>query len=229
MALTEPEARRLLETHGFSLRDWLFCTSEANTATAAQRFSDRPLAVKLVSRKILHKSDAGGVVLNVTGENQLRNAWRRILANAAAYDATADVEGVLVAPMAHAGVEMILGVLRDPTYGSIIMVGFGGIIVELLQDVAFRAPPIDPSEALAMLDSLRGQKLLSGIRGSAPVDKEALTNLIVALGDLALKRPNIVELDLNPVIVHAKGAEIVDVRAVLDVEVRCTWLRLIHF
>lgn len=216
MALTEPEARRLLEAHGFSLRDWLFCTSEADTATAAQRFSDTPVAVKLISRTILHKSDAGAVILNVAGENQLRDAWRRIVANARAYNGTADVQGVLIAPMASAGVEMILGLLRDPTYGPVIMVGFGGIYVELLQDVAFRAPPIDQAEALTMLNTLRGQKLLNGMRGSASVDKEALAKLIVALGDLALKRPDILELDLNPVIAHVKGAEIVDVRAVLE-------------
>jgi acetyltransferase len=219
MALTEPEARRLLEAHGFSLKDWLFCTSEADTATAAQRFSDTPVAVKLVSRTILHKSEAGGVVLHVAGENELRDAWRQIVTNAKTYDGTADVQGVLVAPMAIAGVEMILGLLRDATYGPVIMVGFGGIFVELLQDVVFRAPPIDQAEALTMLNTLRGQKLLNGIRGSASIDKEALAELIVALGDLALKRPNILELDLNPVIAHAKGADIVDVRAVLDTEI----------
>ena len=214
--LLEPEARSLLRAHGIALDDEIMVRSADELATAAVRFGARALAMKIVSPQILHKSDAGGVRLDLRGETALREAFATIMASCRAYDAAADLQGVLLAPMAVKGVELIVGVVRDPIFGPVLMCGLGGVLVEVLEDVAFRSLPITRADADSMLAQLRGRAILDGVRGEPPVDREALIALLLSVSALIGAYPQIHELDLNPVIAHAGGVTLVDARILLE-------------
>ena len=194
---------------------------EDELAEIAQRTQGKPLAMKVVSKDILHKSDAGGVKLNLVGEAPLRDAFQAIQSNAQAYDPNAQIEGVLVTPMAEKGVEVIIGMLRDPIFGPVLMFGLGGIFVEVLEDVAFRSLPLTLRDAQSMVDQLKAQKVLAGVRGAAGVDKQALVSLLMQVSQLVEAYPEISELDLNPVIAYPKGHSaanyaIVDARIIVE-------------
>ena len=153
--------------------------------------------------------------LNVVGESALRAAREDILTNARAYDADAVIEGVLVTPMARRGVEVIIGVVSDPIFGPVLMFGLGGIFVEVLEDVVFRAIPMSAGDAHEMLDQIASSRILDGVRGAPPVDRAALVELMMQVQALVQAHPAIAELDLNPVIVRGDGFDIVDARIVL--------------
>jgi hypothetical protein len=158
------------------------------------------------SPDITHKTEAGAVALSIAGDAAVAEAYARVLKNAGARHPDAAIEGVLVQPMAPAGTEIILGVSRDPTFGPMLMVGLGGIHVEVLRDVAFAPVPLSPDRALELLGELRGAALLDGARGAAPADKTALAELMAALSCFAADHADTVEeIDLNPVIVHPQG------------------------
>ncbi|RTR02365.1 acetate--CoA ligase family protein [Halomonas nitroreducens] len=216
--LLEYEAKQLLREHGVVVPLELVARSEAELAEAAARFGDTPLAMKIVSRDILHKSDAGGVRLNLVGEAALHEAREAILASCRAYDPDAEIEGVLVTPMAQKGVEVIIGVIRDPIFGPVLMFGLGGVFVEILEDVAFRAIPLSRHDASSMVDQLKARRVLEGARGEAAVDKEALVDLLLQVSSLVEAYPDLKELDLNPVIVNADGYAVVDARVIVDRE-----------
>ncbi len=184
---------------------------EAVAAAAAVGY---PVAVKMNSADVTHKSDVGGVVLNVSDAAGVRTAFRD-LASAAAR-AGARPGGVLVSAMAPAGVEVIVGVTRDPQFGHAVMFGIGGVLVEALRDVSFRVVPLAEKDAGEMIAEIRGAKILAGVRGKKAVDVAALRRLLVQVSDLLSRRPDIEEMDLNPVFVHAGGALIADARLVLS-------------
>ena len=163
---------------------------EDELAEIAQRTGKR-LAMKVVSKDILHKSDAGGVKLNLVGDAPLRDAFQAIHSNAQAYDPNAQIEGVLVTPMAEKGVEVIIGMLRDPIFGPVLMFGLGGIFVEVLEDVAFRSLPLTLHDAQSMVDQLKAQKVLAGVRGAAGVDKQALVSLLMQVSQLVEAYPEL--------------------------------------
>jgi len=169
--------------------------------------------LKLDAVDLPHKSDLGLVRPGLLGNDQVRGAGEELLAAARTHGLVA--RGLLVEPMADPGVELIVGLRRDPSFGPAVVVGLGGVLAELLDDVAIRLAPVDRETALAMLTELRGARILDGVRGSAPVDRGAVANLIVALARLGDMRPDIVEVDLNPVIASAKGAVAVDALVVL--------------
>ncbi|MEQ8652342.1 MAG: acetate--CoA ligase family protein [Kiloniellales bacterium] len=214
-ALFEEEAKQLLAHFGVAVPESLLLRSEADVALAAARFGSRALAMKIVSQDILHKSDAGGVKLKVSGAAAIADARREILANAKAYDPAAQIEGVLATPMAEPGVEVILGVVQDPIFGPVMMFGLGGIFVEVLKDVAFRALPMSRADAAEMLDQIASRKILEGVRGRGPVDRQALLDLMMAVAALAEAHPEIAEIDLNPVIVREEGLDLADARMIL--------------
>lgn len=200
--LLEPEAKALLAEHGIAVpNEWLVRNAD-ELREIAQRMGETPLAMKVVSKHILHKSDAGGVKLNLRGEAALIQAFQAILHNAHTFDPNAIVEGVLVTPMAEKGVEVIIGMLRDPIFGPVLMFGLGGIFVEVLEDVAFRALPLTHSDAQSMVNQIKAQKVLEGMRGAAGIDKQALVDLLMKVSQLVQAYPAISELDLNPVIVY---------------------------
>ncbi|WP_163559571.1 acetate--CoA ligase [Halomonas sp. NO4] len=213
--LFEYEAKELLRGHGVAVPEERLVRSENELAEAAAHFAGTSLAMKVVSKDILHKSDAGGVKLDLKGEAALREAREAILASCLQYDRDADIEGVLVTPMAKKGVEVILGVIRDPIFGPVLMFGLGGIFVEILEDVAFRAIPLSRQDARSMVEQIKAKRILGGVRGEAPVDKEALVELLLTVSRLVEAYPQLVELDLNPVIVGADGYAVVDARVIV--------------
>ena len=219
--LLEFEAKSLLAEHGIAVPEEWLVRREDELAEIAQCTQGKRLAMKVVSKDILHKSDAGGVKLNLVGDAALRDAFQAIHSNAQAYDPNAQIEGVLVTPMAEKGVEVIIGMLRDPIFGPVVMFGLGGIFVEVLEDVAFRSLPLTLHDAQSMVDQLKAQKVLAGVRGAAGVDKQALVSLLMQVSQLVEAYPEISELDLNPVIAYPEGHSaanyaIVDARIIVE-------------
>ncbi|PXX99631.1 acetate--CoA ligase family protein [Halomonas sp. LBP4] len=218
--LFEYEAKQLLRDHGVEVPAERIARSEAELAAIAARFreevGDTPLAMKVVSKDILHKSDAGGVKLNLIGEQALRRAHDEILISCRAHAPAAEIEGVLVTPMARKGVEVIAGVIRDPIFGPVLMFGLGGIFVEILEDVAFRAIPLSRHDACAMVEQIKAKKVFEGARGEPAVDKEALVDLLLKVSSIVDAYPALSELDLNPVIAYADGYAVVDARVIVD-------------
>jgi acyl-CoA synthetase (NDP forming) len=203
--LTEYEAKRLLARYGVTSPPELLVRDEDAAVAAAARIGGA-VALKVQSPDILHKTEAGAVALGLSGDQAVREGYRAVSAQARAAHPEARIEGVLVQAMAPRGVEMILGISRDPDFGPMLMAGLGGIHVEVLRDAVFTPVPIGADEALALLDELRGAALLKGVRGAKPADRAALAELMAALSRFAADHADaIAEIDLNPVIVHPEG------------------------
>jgi acyl-CoA synthetase (NDP forming) len=214
-ALSEFSAKALLARYGVPAPPEAMAASEDEAVAAASRIGGA-VALKVQSPDILHKTEAGAVALNLTGEAAVREGYRRVLARARAARPGAGIEGVLVQAMAPRGQEMILGITRDPDFGPMLMVGLGGIHVEVLKDVAFAPVPLGSEEALALLGELKGAAVLDGVRGAAPADKAALAALMAALSRFAADHADTVaEIDLNPVIVHPAGQGLTVVDALI--------------
>ncbi len=191
----------------------------AKTAGEAVLFSKdmngSGVALKIVSPDILHKSDARGVKVNLRTEKEIRKAFSEIMDNAKSYNPDADIRGVLVSPMASHGTEVIIGTKIDDQFGPVIMFGIGGIMVEILKDVAFRVLPISYNSAKQMIQEIRSYPILKGTRGRPSGDQRALRRLLLTCSEVIESYPEIREMDLNPVIVHEKGISVVDARILL--------------
>jgi acyl-CoA synthetase (NDP forming) len=215
-SLSEPEAKQALAAMGIAVPAGEVATDAASAAAIAARLAG-PFAVKVVSPDILHKSDARAVSIRLADADAVRAAVDTMSAEPAVK--AARVDGWLVERMAAPGVEMVIGAVRDPQFGMMVMVGLGGVFVEVLGDVAFRLVPIARAEAESMIDALQGRALLAGARGQAPVSRAALVDLLLAVGGegglLHRHGDSIAELDLNPVIVSADAAVVVDARVIL--------------
>jgi acetyltransferase len=204
--LTEREAKAVLACYGLPVTQEALATNVDEAVSHAAKIGGK-VVLKIDSPDIAHKTEAGGVRLGVEGKAAIAEAFDAILRAAKAYAPDARINGVLVQEMAKPGVELMLGVIRDPVFGPVVAVGLGGIFVEVLKDIAYRAAPVTPSQANEMLDELRGKKLLGGVRGMAPRDREAVVDAIVRLSWFAADfREDVAELDLNPLMVHEKGA-----------------------
>ncbi|HEY7999079.1 MAG TPA: acetate--CoA ligase family protein [Pseudolabrys sp.] len=203
--LSEWQARPLLAAYGVGADDTGTLTRSSDEAEAIARKFARPVALKVQSADIRHKTEAGAVALNISGDGA-RAAYDRVLAAAKKCVPTAHIDGVLVQPMAPPGREVILGINRDPTWGPLLMVGLGGVLVEALGDVALAPVPLDRAGAYALLGRLKGASVLGAYRGAPEADTDALIELMVRLSHFAADHADeIAEIDLNPVIVHAKG------------------------
>ena len=214
-SLFEYEAKDLLRNYCVEVPPHIVARSVQDLNTATKTLGDVPMAMKIVSGDILHKSDAGCVKLKITGQAAMRDTYDSILANAKSYKADANIEGVLISPMAGSGVEVIIGVIHDQTFGPVMMFGLGGIFVEVLKDVSFRALPMSRADAFEMIGEIKSARILDGARGGQPVDKDALVKLIMNVASLALAHPEIEEIDLNPVIMRPDGYDVVDARMIL--------------
>jgi acyl-CoA synthetase (NDP forming) len=213
--LTEIASKALLAHYGVPLPPEALATSEAEAIAAATTIGGS-VALKVQSPDILHKTEAGAVVLGLNGDAAVREGYRRVLGRALAAHPGARIDGVLVQAMARRGVDIILGIARDPDFGPMLMVGLGGIHVEVLRDVAFAPVPLGTAEALALLDQLKGAALFDGARGEPAADRAALAELMVALSRFAADHADrIEEIDLNPVIVHAAGEGLTIVDALI--------------
>jgi acetyltransferase len=215
--LLEHEAKQLLRLHGASVSDDRLARTASEAVSMAAEVG-QPVALKVCSPDILHKSEAGGVKLGLAGKKQVADAFKAIMDNAARYRDSADIRGCVVSPMADAGVEVIVGTKIDPQFGPVIMFGAGGILVEILRDVVFRVLPITRNSAKQMLSEFRSAPLLNGFRGRPPVDREALVDLLTTVGELIESYPRIQEMDLNPVIAHEKSLTVVDARVILSTD-----------
>jgi acetate---CoA ligase (ADP-forming) len=213
--LTENDAKALLAGYGVPRPAETLATS-VDDAVAVAAGIGGAVALKVQSPDITHKTEAGAVVLGVQGEAAVREAFEKVVANASAAHPGATIQGVLVQKMAPPGREIILGITRDPDFGPMLMVGLGGVHVEVLRDVVFAPVPIGPDEALLLLGELRGAALLDGLRGAPPADRPALAELIAALSRFAADHADgIDEIDLNPVIVHPQGQGLTVVDALI--------------
>ena len=214
--LFEFEAKNIFRLHGVQIPEELIVDDAAGLPAAVARFGEQPLAMKIVSKDILHKSDAGGVKLNVTGPEQAAKVYEKIMASCRAYDPAAAIRGIQLGPMAKKGTEVIIGVIRDPIFGPVLMFGLGGIFVEVLEDVAFRAIPLSRHDASTMVDQIKARKILRGVRGEAAVDRDALIDLLLTVSAMVEAYPQIDELDLNPIIAYENGYAIVDARVIVN-------------
>jgi len=214
VSLGEAEAREVLLAYGFTLpRSEL--ARNADEAVAHAEAIGYPVAMKIASPDILHKSDIGGVKLNLGDATAVRDAFDLMTLRAARFMPEAEIWGVLVQEMVRPGRELIVGMSRDPQFGPLVACGLGGIYVEVLRDVAFRLAPLDARDAREMLEELRSYQLLRGVRGERPADLDAIVDAILRVSQLVTDFPEIVELDVNPLVVHEKGAVAIDVRLAL--------------
>jgi acyl-CoA synthetase (NDP forming) len=214
-ALLEPEALDLLDIYGVATPPRALVRNEEETLAAVQHFGDVPLALKIVSPDILHKTEVGGVRLNVRGGHDAEAARLALRATVRRKKPDVDIRGVLATKMAAPGVELIVGVIRDPQFGPAMMFGLGGTLVESLREVVFRRLPLDRDDALELIAELRTQEVLDGARGAAVVDRTRLAALMASVSALCLAHPEIAELDLNPVVAGPESLAILDARIVL--------------
>jgi acetate---CoA ligase (ADP-forming) subunit beta len=212
--LTEVESKELLGAAGIPVVPTRFAGSADEAARIAAEVGF-PVALKVVSPEITHKSDVGGVELNLADADAVRQAYDRIVSNARQAAPSAHVDGVSVQQMAKPGTEVIIGLTTDPQFGPVMMFGLGGIMVEVLKDVAFRIVPLEPRDAKQMVREIKAFPVLEGIRGRSPADLNALEHLILQVSAFAETHPEVAEIDLNPVFAYPDGALGVDARVVL--------------
>jgi acetyl-CoA synthetase (ADP-forming) len=213
--LLEPEAKLVCVEYGVPVTKFKVAADGKEAAEYADEIG-YPVVLKVVSPEIIHKSDAGGVMLNLQNPSDVSDAYRKILENVKKYNANARIVGVLVQEMAPQSTETIVGAIKDPQFGQTVMFGLGGIFVELLKDVSFRIAPITADDAKEMITQLKAYPLLKGFRNSPPADIDALVSILLNTSRLVMDNPEIKELDLNPVLVYQKGAKTVDARIILE-------------
>jgi acetate---CoA ligase (ADP-forming) len=211
--LAERESLAFLGRAGIAVTESAAVRDASEAVTVARRFG-RAVALKLDAAGVVHKSEVGGVAVDLVGDDAVYLAALAMLDGARRRGL--DVRGLLVQPMASRGLELILGLRRDPLFGASILVGLGGVLTEVLDDVAIRLAPVTPRAAMSMLDDLRGRRLLDGVRGRPAIDRAAVAEMLVALGRLGADRPDVLEVDLNPVIATPSGAVAVDALVVLE-------------
>jgi acyl-CoA synthetase (NDP forming) len=211
--LLEPEAKALVAAWGIPVPRAVRIEGITDLAGALPALAP-PLVLKVVSQDIVHKRDVGGVITDIKDAEELRIAVMELQANLAVHAPRARLEGFLVEEMMPAGIELLLGGFRDLQFGPAVVFGTGGFAVELVKDVSFRLAPLTREEALAMMQEIKSYPLLTGFRGSKPVDLEALASAIIALGNILPELEEIQELEINPLIVSDAGVVAVDARVV---------------
>ncbi len=213
--LTEIEAKELLKEAGLSVVDTRLATSKEEAISISQQVGF-PAVLKIASADVVHKSDAGGVKLDLKTAKQVGKAYDDILKAIKKEYPEAKIQGVSVQKMARPGVEVIIGMSQDAQFGPVLMFGLGGILVEILKDVSFRIVPLAKRDAREMIQEIKGYPLLEGYRGQEPVDVSNLEELVLKVSDFVEQHPEVKELDLNPIFAYSDGAVAVDARVVLE-------------
>ncbi len=217
----EHEAKDIMKAYGIPIPayDTAITAEEAIEKSKAIGF---PVVLKILSKDVLHKSDAGGVKINLKNEEEVRKAFNEIMENAKNYGKEKDIDvdlsrGVFISDFADMGTEIIVGVTKDPQFGHALMAGLGGIFVEVLKDVSFRLIPFTENDAREMLKELKAYKILEGIRGEPPRDVDSLVKVMLAVSKMIAENPEITELDCNPTFVYekGKGTLVVDARILI--------------
>ena len=213
--LLESEAKTVCRAYGIPVTDF----EVAKNVAEAVEFADEigyPVVLKIVSPDIIHKSDVGGVVVNLRNARDVRKTYKQISKNVRKHKAKAKIVGMLVQEMAPESTEVIVGATKDPQFGPTLMFGLGGVFVEILKDVTFRIAPVTEDEAREMITEVKAYPLLKGYRNMPSADIEAIVKILLNTSKLVMEHQEIKELDLNPIIVYEKGAKTVDARIVLE-------------
>jgi acetyl coenzyme A synthetase (ADP forming)-like protein len=214
-SLTAPEGKLVCDAYGIPVPKEGVATSAAEAAKIATGMGF-PVVMKIVSPDILHKTEAGGVMVGVKNAADVEANYATILANAKKYKADAKIEGIQVQQMLLGGQEVIVGAVTDGSFGKLVAFGLGGVLVEVLKDITFRMAPATKNDALSMLDGIQAHEMLKGVRGSDPANRDAIADIIVNVSKLITDFPEIAEMDLNPVFATKKDAIAADVRIVVD-------------
>jgi acetyl coenzyme A synthetase (ADP forming)-like protein len=214
-SLTAPEGKRVCDAYGIPTPGEGLAATADEAVNLAEKIGF-PVVLKIVSPDILHKTEAGGVLVGVSDADGARAGFDTIIANAKNYKADAQIDGVQVQQMVGGGQEVIIGATTDPTFGKIVAFGLGGVLVEVLKDVTFRLAPVDQAEAVSMLEGIAAAEVLKGVRGADPVDADTLADVIRRVSELVTDFPEISEFDLNPVFASKDGAIAADVRIILQ-------------
>lgn len=213
--LTEVEAKELLKKAGIPVIEAKLARSKKE-AMALSKEIGFPVVLKICSRDVVHKSDCGGVKLGLANASQVGKAYSQIISSVKQAYPEARIDGVSVQKMAPPGVEVIVGMSKDPQFGPVLMFGLGGVLVEVLKDVSFRIVPVTERDAREMIKEIKGYPILQGYRGQKPANIPALEQLIVKVSQFVEENPQIKELDLNPIFAYEDGAVAVDARIVLE-------------
>ena len=214
-ALLETEAKTICTEYDIPVTKFNLAKNQKEATAQADQIG-YPIVLKIVSPDIIHKSDAGGVILNLKTPAEVASGYNKIIENVKKYKADAKIVGILVQEMAPQSTEVIVGAIKDPQFGQTIMFGLGGIFVELLKDVNFRVAPITAEDAKEMITRLKAYPLLNGYRNAPPADINALVCILLNTSRLVMDYQEIKELDLNPVMAYPKGAKTVDARIILE-------------
>jgi len=212
--LTEYESRQILEKYKIPLSKAEIAKNPEQAVKLAKKIG-YPVVLKIVSPDVLHKTDVGGVVINIKNEGELKNSYEKILKNVRKKVKRAKVHGMLVQKMVDNGLEVIVGGKKDAQFGETVMFGLGGIFVEVFGDVSFRVVPIGKKDAKDMIEEIKGYKILKGYRGKN-YDVNAVADVLVKVSKLLEKNDEIAEMDINPLIVLQRGAVAVDARIVVE-------------
>jgi acyl-CoA synthetase (NDP forming) len=213
--LTELESKEILKEAGVPVVEARLAQTKAEASALAKKMGF-PVALKIVSPDVIHKSDSGGVMLGLDNATQVSEAYGKILSAVKKHYPRAKIQGVSVQKMAKPGVEVIIGMTKDAQFGPVLMFGLGGILVEVLKDVAFRIVPLTKRDAHEMIREIKGYPLLEGYRGQEPADIAFLENMMLKVSDFVDKNPEIKELDLNPIFAYKNRAVAVDARVILE-------------
>ncbi|MDR0621142.1 MAG: acetate--CoA ligase family protein [Deltaproteobacteria bacterium] len=212
--LPELEAAKLCSIHGI-LTPPSRTAADTPGALVAARELGYPVVLKVLSRQIIHKSEAGGVIVGIESDRELEKACQAMAGQIRAKVPGAQIDGLLIQKMMPKGVEVVVGALRNAEFGPVVMFGLGGVYVEVFKDVEFRLAPLSQAEAGRQIEATKVSRILKGVRGESPRDLEALRQLLVNVGDIICRYHEIKEIDLNPIVSYAKGYAAVDVRVIV--------------
>jgi acyl-CoA synthetase (NDP forming) len=213
--LTEIEAKQVFSEAGISTTETMLASSQSEAVTLSEK-TGFPVVLKVASPDITHKTDAGGVKVGLKNKAEVRKAYAEIMASVRPKYPKAKLDGVSVQAVARPGIEIIIGMFKDPQFGPVIMFGLGGIFVEVLKDVSFRIIPIVRRDAAEMIKEIKGYALLNGYRGHEPANILSLEEMLLKVSDFVEKNPGINEIDLNPVFAYKDSVLAVDARIVLE-------------
>lgn len=213
--LLEHEAKTIMRLYKIPVTKFKIAETEEAVVKAAE-YIGFPVVLKVLSPDIIHKSDVGGVLINLETAEAVREGFQTIMVNVKKHKPKAKITGIFVQEFAPIGIEVIIGSFKDPQFGPALMFGLGGIFVEVLKDVSFRVAPITEYDAQEMIGEIKGYPILTGIRGQEPSDIDALIQILLQVSKLVMDHPEISQLDLNPIFSYSKGAKCVDARIILE-------------
>lgn len=213
--LLENESKTIMQTYKIPVTKFTVAETEDAAVKAAEKIG-YPVVLKILSPDVIHKSDVGGVLININTPDEVRKGYQSIVKNVQKHKSNARIKGIFIEEFAPKGIEVIIGALKDSQFGPALMFGLGGIFVEVLKDVSFRVAPITKFDAKEMIQEIKGYPILTGIRGQKASDVPALENILLQVSKLVMDYPVINQLDLNPVFSYPKGAKCVDARIILE-------------